>query len=246
MTPSLSIVIPTFNESGNIAPLLAEIDDTIDARTAVEIIFVDDSTDDTPEVISRQSAGRRGSVSLIHRAAATGGLAGAVADGLRVARGSWVVVMDGDLQHPPSVIPTLIAEGERTGAHLVVASRYIPGGDHGGLAGRHRVLASRLSTLAAKVLFRRLYRVSDPMSGYFAVRRTALRTDRLRPVGYKVLLEVIVRCQIRRISEVPYGFRERATGDSKSSVREGVRFLRHLARLRISTGSATLARPGEA
>lgn len=241
--PALSIVIPTFNESGNVAPLLAEIAESVRGLDGVEIIFVDDSTDDTPEVIREQAARCPVPVSLIRRPAPVGGLAGAVTEGLRAARGDWITVMDGDLQHPPAVIPRLLAEGERAGHDLVVASRYATGGGHGGLSGPHRVLVSRASTLITKSLFRRLHRISDPMSGFFAVRRSALRVERLRPVGFKILLEVAVRSHIRRIGEVPYGFRPRHTGDSKSSVREGVRFLRHLARLRASTAPGLLVSP---
>lgn len=227
-----SVVIPTFNEAGNIGTLLDRLGAALTEPT--EIIFVDDSSDATPQVIEREAVDRPMPVELLHRAEPVGGLGGAVVEGIRRARGRWVVVMDADLQHPPELMPTLPATGELTGADLVVASRYASGGSRAGLAGRYRMAVSSLSTLLAKtVLRRRLRGVSDPMSGFFAIRREMISPEALRPLGYKILLELIVRVRPRRVTEVPYVFGTRHAGDSKSTVREGLRFLRHLAVLRV-------------
>lgn len=234
-----SVVIPTFNESANIATLLDRLCEALTEPT--EIIFVDDSSDDTPEVIEKEAADRPHPIEVLHREDATGGLGGAVVEGIRLARGRWVVVMDADLQHPPDLVPALPAAGEQTGAELVVASRYAAGGSRAGLAGRYRLAVSGMSTLLAKAIFpRRLRRVSDPMSGFFAIRRDVVTPEALRPLGYKILLELIVRLRPRPVAEVPYVFGERHAGDSKSSMREGLRFLRHLLVLKI--GSARAAR----
>jgi len=121
----LSLVIPTRNEAGNIEELVSRIERAI-AGFPAEIIFVDDSTDDTPAVVSEVSRRSRLPVSLIHRPPESrgNGLGGAVVEGMRAATGQWVCVMDADLQHPPEVIPSLLEQARRTGAEIVVASRY--------------------------------------------------------------------------------------------------------------------------
>jgi dolichol-phosphate mannosyltransferase len=142
--------------------------------------------------------------------------------------------MDADLQHPPEIIPDLITAGLRDGADLVVGSRYAGGGSNDGLAGGYRQLVSRGSTMLTKALFRTaLLQVSDPMSGLFAIRTSSLEADELRPLGYKILLELVVRNRPGRIVEVPYAFQQRHAGESKSSAAEGVRFLKHLGMLRL-------------
>jgi dolichol-phosphate mannosyltransferase len=234
-TPELSVIVPTRNEAGNVGPLLRGLDGVAAGRR-VEVIFVDDSDDGTPEAVAE--AGRRSSrdVGLIHRPPArrSDGLGGAVVEGMYAARGAWVCVMDGDLQHPPEVIDELLAEADRTGADLVVASRRCPHGDAETLP-RARAAVSRVSTGLAKGLFgKRLIAVSDPMSGFFLLRRSAVDVDRLRPHGFKILLEILVRQAGLRVAEVPFHFGERHAGASKATVHEGLRFLRLLWRLRIA------------
>lgn len=228
-----SLVIPTFNERENIEPLLRRLTEVL-PETGTEICFIDDSTDDTPDVI--RAAARRCPipVTVHHQENGAGGLGGAVVEGMRLARGDWVVVMDADLQHPPEVVPDLIAAGMRDGADLVIGTRYAGGGSTGGLSDRYRRIVSSASTTLTKLIFRTaLIRVTDPMSGLFAVRASSLDVGRLRPLGYKILLELVVRNRPGRIVEVPYSFQQRHAGDSKSTVAEGVRFLKHLALLRF-------------
>jgi dolichol-phosphate mannosyltransferase len=246
--PLISLVIPTFNESANIVELLSRLAGAIPPDVPAEVLFVDDSTDDTPAVIAEASRSSRLRVSALHRDVPEGGLGGAVAMGLREAGAPWIVVMDADLQHPPAIAPALVAAGEEAGADLVVATRYAGGGSRAGLDGGFRKFASGGSTFLAKLMFpRRLRRVSDPMSGFFAVRSTALDTTVLRPLGYKILLELTVRCRIRQVTEVPYEFQDRFAGESKANLSEGLRFLRHLIVLRFgswSAGLSGLVRPG--
>jgi dolichol-phosphate mannosyltransferase len=241
VTTRLSVVIPTFNERGNIAELLARLAPVLPAHS--EVVFIDDSTDDTPDVIRAAAADSTVPVRLHHRTIAEGGLGGAVVEGLRLAEGSWVVVMDADLQHPPELVPELVAAGDAADADLVVASRYANGGSRAGLANRYRQHVSRSSTLLAKATFpRRLAGVSDPMSGFFAVRASTVDVAELRPLGYKIMLELIIRSRPSKVVEVPFAFGTRFAGESKSSLREGVRYLRHLATLRLSnTPSRMLA-----
>jgi dolichol-phosphate mannosyltransferase len=239
-TADVSVVVPTFNEAANIHALLTRIAAAIPSGTRAEVVFADDSTDDTCEVIEREAALAGLPVILHHREVPEGGLGGAVVEGVARASAPWIVVIDADLQHPPELIPALLARGEATGAELVVASRYTSGGDRGGLDGSWRKLVSSTSTLLTKSLFpRALSGLSDPMSGFFAIRRTAIdragsAEEGLQPLGYKILLELAVRCRPRGIAEVPYAFGERHAGESKSTAREGMRFLRHLVTLRTA------------
>ncbi|MFG2850993.1 glycosyltransferase [Streptomyces mirabilis] len=238
---AVTIVVPTFNESANIRELLRRITESVPDRLPCEVVFVDDSTDDTPEVISREAQDCPFPVTLLHREEAVGGLGGAVVEGLKAASSDWIVVMDGDLQHPPSLIPELVASGERSPAGLVVASRYIKGGSREGLAGGYRIAVSRGATWLTKTLFpRRLRGISDPMSGFFAIRRSAVTAEILRPLGYKILLELAVRSRPREVTEVPFVFQDRFAGESKSTAQEGFRFLRHLVGLRTASPVARM------
>jgi putative flippase GtrA len=233
--PAVTVVVPTRNEADNVRPLVEQLRDALGA-TPSEIVFVDDSDDHTPQVISALSEPDPDGVRLLHRSKGerTGGLGGAVTAGLEAARAPWVVVMDGDLQHPPATVPELLAAGQVDQADAVVASRYRTRGRVTGLGGAFRRVVSRASGTLARIFFPvRLRAVTDPMSGFFAVRRDALDTTSLRPNGYKILLEVVVRGRMRQISEVPYTFQPRQAGESKASFREGVRYLRHLTLLRI-------------
>jgi putative flippase GtrA len=142
--------------------------------------------------------------------------------------------MDADLQHPPELIASLLEQAESRELDLVVASRYCEGRERNGF-GWARAMASRASTTAARLLFpQRLRGVTDPMSGFFLVRREALDLDKLRPRGFKILLEILVRHPGVRVGEVWFAFGERHAGESKATIREGLRYLTLLARLRFA------------
>ncbi|MFC9270491.1 glycosyltransferase [Streptomyces zhihengii] len=238
---AVTVVVPTFNESANIRELLRRLTESVPSRLAPEILFVDDSTDDTPDVIRDAAQDCPFPVGVIHREDPVGGLGGAVVEGMRRAGSEWIVVMDADLQHPPALVPELVAAGERASADLVVASRYIRGGSREGLAGGYRVAVSRGATWLTKGLFpRRLRGVSDPMSGFFAIRRSVVDADGLKPLGYKILLELAVRCRPETVTEVPFVFQDRFAGESKSTAREGLRFLSHLTGLRTASAAARM------
>ena len=244
--PELSLVIPTLNEADNIVPLLTEVREALDGITW-EAIFVDDSRDGTETVIARE-AGADPRIQLLHRTGAGLSLATAVVEGMSRARGSYICVLDADLQHPPQRIPALLEEARRTRADIVIASRYVPGGSPGGLAGPlRRFYSVGLKTLSRALFPRRLARITDPLGGYFLIRRQILDGVELRPLGYKILLEVLVRAHWRTAREVPYSFRPRRYGSSKADLPQGIWFLRHLARLAWSCSPAcapvrTLAR----
>ncbi|HSV66232.1 MAG TPA: glycosyltransferase [Mycobacteriales bacterium] len=228
------MIVPTRNESENIPALLEQLGPAADPLNA-EIIFVDDSDDDTSAVLADQAPGCPVPVRLLHRPAGqrVGGLGGAVVAGVRQARGSWVLVMDADLQHPPAVAVMLASTAMRHDVDVVVGTRYAGMGSGVGLDGLGRQLVSSSATRLAKALFpRRLATVSDPMSGLFAFRRAAIDLDRLSPTGFKILLEILVRHPRARVAEVAYDFAVRHAGRSKATLWEGILFARHLVRLR--------------
>lgn len=144
--------------------------------------------------------------------------------------------MDGDLQHPPERVADLLAAAEVGGTDLVVASRYCGNGSAKGLSSQVRSVGSSGATGLARLLFpRALAPVTDPMSGFFAVRTSAIDPAALRPRGFKILLEMLIRTPRLRVTEIPFKFAERHAGMSKASWREMVRYLRQLVALRIST-----------
>ena len=241
--PRACVLVPTRNEAGNVGPLLARLGPVL-AGLGGEVLFVDDSDDHTPAAVAAAASAAAVPVRLLHRAPAerTGGLGGAVQQGLAAATARWTVVMDGDLQHPPERVADLIAAAGRA-ADLVVATRYAAEGSADGLASRFRGLASRGAGLAARMLFpRALAGVSDPMSGFFAVRTAAIHPGDLRPRGFKILLELLVRTPGLRVAEVPFTFAERQHGQSKASGREAIRYLRQLIALRLAGRAGRLAR----
>jgi dolichol-phosphate mannosyltransferase len=153
--------------------------------------------------------------------------------------------MDADLQHPPELLPELIREARRSMVDVVIGSRYSTTGSVGKFAARRRCL-SRGSALAAHVLFpRRLRGVSDPMSGFFLVRRSAVDVASLRPRGFKILLEILLRGGNLTTSEVPFHFGERQAGESKASLREGGRYVRQLIALRVGRRGRDRGRAAE-
>jgi dolichol-phosphate mannosyltransferase len=233
--PQLTILVPTRNEAENVEPLLRRLSAVVESATVV--LFVDDSDDNTPGVIEAAQELGIGSVNtkLLHRSGPqrTGGLGGAVLAGLKITDTPWVCVMDGDLQHPPEVVPRLLETARTAHADLVVASRYVADGRNEGL-GAVRTAVSWTSTVLAKAVFpHRLRGISDPMSGFFLFRRDAL-TAAMTPRGFKILLEIAIRHPDLVRCEVPFVFVERMSGASKGTIREGFRYLRLLAEMRWS------------
>ncbi len=233
----LSVIVPTFNEGENVAELVRRIGAAL-GDVDFEIVFVDDSTDDTPATIAAVARATDFPVRVIHRDAPEGGLSGAVLEGFRSAQARWCLVMDGDLQHPPEDIPRMLDRAALGDVDIVVASRYVAGGTAGGLAGATRTAVSRTSTLLTKAMFpRKLHGCTDPMTGFFLVDRDTVDLDDLRPRGFKILLEILARRQMR-IGEIPFAFATRFAGESKATFSQGMRFLTQLAMLRFGRMSA--------
>lgn len=232
----LSIIVPTYNEAPNVTELVRRIAAAIGdvpGGVEAEILFVDDSTDATPDVIRTVAASAPVPVRLIHRDKPTGGLGGAVIQGLAEAAADACLVIDGDLQHPPEKIPEMWERFSHGDVDVVIASRYAGGGTAHGLADRTRVLVSKASTALTRAMFPvRLREVSDPMTGFFLIDRRSVDQAVLRPRGFKILLEILARRPMR-IAEVPFDFADRHAGESKASIRQGVHFLTQLTALRF-------------
>ncbi|MBL8874632.1 MAG: polyprenol monophosphomannose synthase [Phycisphaerae bacterium] len=233
--PVVSVVVPTFREAANIAELVGRIERAVPDS---EIIIVDDNSNDGTDDVVRGLARSR---VRLHIRTAERGLSSAVIAGCRLARAPHIVVMDADLSHPPEAIPAMIAELE-SGGDFVVGSRYVAGGS----TDSAWTLFRRINSLSATILARPLTRLSDPMSGFFAMRAADFRATRnLNPIGYKIALELLVKGPFRATREVPIHFADRKRGESKLSLKEQIRYIRHLARLyRFKIlGSRTVSSP---
>jgi dolichol-phosphate mannosyltransferase len=231
----LSMIVPTFNESKNIREMVRRLSDLLDAPFGknYEIIVVDDNSPDRTWEVAQSLTAQYPQLRVMRRQTERG-LSTAVIRGWQAARGEILAVIDADLQHPPEVTTGLWSEIER-GADIAVASRHIEGGGVSDWSFIRRVV-SRVAQFIGLVLLPGVVgRVSDPMSGYFMLRRSAISGVELQPVGYKILIEVLGRGRFRWIGEVPYVFRERVEGESKATVKIYLDYLRHLLRLRLST-----------
>ncbi len=215
--PGVSIIIPTYNEVENLPRLIREIR-RLKLRAA-EILVVDDNSPDGTALAARQSR-----VRTVVRTEDRG-LSQAVAEGFRRARGEWLLVMDADLSHPPRRIPALL-DAMKKGAEVAVGSRYSKDGEL-----QKWPLLRRLYSLAATVAVRPLTGCQDPMAGFFCVRRDVLERGRLVPRGYKILLEILVRCRVKQPVEVPIVFTDRQRGKSKLNLNVQVEFVRQLLSL---------------
>jgi dolichol-phosphate mannosyltransferase len=230
LTPSrqpVTIIVPTYREAQNIPHLVRRLQAVRDSTGLdLDLLFVDDDSGDGSEQLVRSL--RLPWVEIIVRTARRG-LSDAVLDGLRHSTRDTVVVMDADLSHPPEKVPELLA-AIAGGADVAVGSRFIEGGSTDDDWGFFRWMNSRVATILAMPLTH----LRDPMSGFFAMRRSTFTSGKgFDPVGYKILLELIVRCRCQRLVEIPIHFADRRFGESKLSVKEQLRYIQHLRRLYI-------------
>jgi dolichol-phosphate mannosyltransferase len=230
----LSIVLPTYNEHRNLREVVRRLAELLDAALpgGYELIVVDDNSPDETWALAAELTHEFQELRVMRRSER--GLASAVLRGWQAARGEVLAVLHADLQHDPEVVLALWNEIER-GADLAVASRHMAGGGVNEWALHRRLFSRGAQLLAMLTLPGALGRLSDPMSGFFMVRRHAIAENTMSPLGYKVLMEVLVRCHIGWIAEVPYVFRERVDGASKITGMVVIDFLRHVLRLRLDT-----------
>ncbi len=221
------MIIPTYQEVENIPLILERIAQVRAERDLIlEVIFVDDNSQDG-SVEAVEASGYDWAQILVRTS--DRGLSQAVIAGFRAAQYPFLICMDCDLSHPPEKIPQMIL-GLKTGQQMVIGSRYVPGGSTDDDWG----LIRWANSLIATVLARPLTRVRDPMSGFFALRKADFETaEDLNPVGYKIALELIVKCGFENVGEMPIHFVDRTHGDSKLTLREQLKYLRHLRRLYI-------------
>jgi dolichol-phosphate mannosyltransferase len=242
LSPALkfSLVLPTFNEGENIPEILATLTDLLAPVFGAdyELILVDDDSPDLTWKTTLELLPQYPPVKVIRRQGEKG-LSTAVIRGWQAAQGEILGVMDADLQHPPEILLQLFQEMNR-GADLAVASRHVEGGGVSEWSGVRRLLSRGAQVLGLMILPEVLSRLSDPMSGYFMVRRSAVAGRRLSPLGYKILIEVAARGRTPWLAEVGYVFRERQSGESKVTWRQYAEYLRHLLRLRLSRSSRFL------
>jgi len=212
----VSIIIPTYNESENIIHVLKSIIEHIPEDITAEAIVVDDNSPDgtgkiVDDYINDEQNKIGWAIDIIHRKTKSG-LSSAILDGIERSNGEIIVVMDSDFSHPPKIIPRLIEEIKISKYDIVIASRYTEGGEVSGWSTK-RKLISKGATGIAKVGLG--VNESDPMSGFFAFNRNILEGIKFDALGYKVLLEILVKAKGAKVKEIPYTFTNRTLGSSK-------------------------------
>ncbi len=224
--PLISVITPTFNERENILNLVKRVHNAL-VGYAYELIIVDDNSPDGTAEFAESLSGEYPLRVICRRNER--GLSSAVIAGFRQARGKILGVIDADLQHPPEEIPALIHSIE-DGADVAIGSRYILGGGIRGWSVK-RKLVSQVATTLARLFLPSIRKTKDPMSGFFMVRREVIENVELRPIGYKILLEVLAKGKLtpHKVREVPYTFQEREAGKSNLNMKEQVNYLKHLS-----------------
>lgn len=228
---SVSVIIPTYNERENITTTIDRCSRVLGATEyEYELIVVDDDSPDRTWELVETEYSDEAHVQVLRRTE-NRGLALSIVEGFRAASMAYCVVIDGDLQHPPEKIPDLLAALD-AGADISIGSRHI---EDGGIKNwsLFRRAVSKGATAVTKRCLPTAKAISDPMSGLFAVRRSVVADVELQPQGYKILLEIISKCAVDQVAEVPYTFRERAAGESKLTAGQYQQFLEHLLELSV-------------
>ncbi|MFC2060177.1 glycosyltransferase [Chloroflexota bacterium] len=223
MNKAISIIVPTYNEKDNIIPLVRRIDHFLSDHD-YEIVFIDDNSSDGTASLS-ESLSPEYPVKVIVRKNKRG-LASAVVDGLEHTTGQIIGVMDADLQHPPEVIPDMLAQIQK-GADLVIASRYVKGGALRNWRLTRRII-SKGAIFLAHLLLPSTRQINDTSSGFFMFNRQIIAKANLRPSGYKILLEIVIEGKYQNLVEVPYTIEARTSGQSKLSATQQIEYLKHI------------------
>lgn len=222
----ISLIVPTYNERSNIVPLVERIHRAI-GNYNYEIVFVDDDSPDGTSNLVR-SLSSKYPVRVITRSGKRG-LASAVIDGLKETKGDIIGSINADLQHPPEILPELIRQLEE-GADVAIASRYVKGSNCQDWGLARRIISKGAITLA-HLLLPSTRQITDPMSGFYMLRRHVIASADLRPSGYKVLLEMLMEGNFQKVTEVPYTFSLRNNGRSKLGFRQYFDYLWQIFRL---------------
>ena len=221
----VSIVVPTYKEAANIPNLVRQLHEVLQ-NIDYEVLIVDDnSPDETIEVCA--SLEKEFPLRLIQPEGRPRDLSLSVIDGIVAARHSQILVMDAELSHPPSMLPTMLKSLEDSPRSFIIGSRYVSDGsiDEAWSFFRH------LNSFVATILARPLVKCSDPMSGFFLFNRDRVDSSGLKPIGYKIGLEIMVRGDFESVIEIPIEFKDREIGQSKMNLGQQLKYLRHLRRL---------------
>ncbi|MDP8297403.1 MAG: polyprenol monophosphomannose synthase [Candidatus Orphnella occulta] len=224
--PSVSIVIPTYKEADNIERLVKGIGSAMQGvNYKYEIVIVDDSSEDGIEalipMLSKECLVR------IKIRKAKRDLSASVLEGFNISIGDILVVMDADLSHPPDKLPELITPIAENKCDVSMGSRFIQGAGIEGFG-----VFRKMNAAVSRILARPFVNVSDPMSGFFALRKDIIANyDLLRPIGFKIGLEILVKSGTKKITEIPIRFAKRYAGKGKLSICQQFKYLRHLFRL---------------
>ncbi len=228
----VSIIIPTYNESQNIVNILKSIREILPKNILTQTIVVDDnSPDGTGKIVEdyinnvKKIAGH--TIDLIHRSAKNG-LSSAILNGVSHANGDTIVVMDSDFSHPPQIIPKMIEALKQSHCDIVVASRYVRGGAIHGWSLKRKLLSKIATKIAKKGLG---VKADDPMSGFFAFKRNILSGLKFDAIGYKILLEILVKARGVNVKEIPYTFTDRKYGDSKLGISTILDYIKSVCKL---------------
>lgn len=243
--PQLSIILPTYNESQNILGILKSIRENIPKGIRSETIVVDDNSPDgtgriVEDYISNIKRMAGDTIDVIHRKTKNG-LSSAILNGIQNAKGEMIVIMDSDFSHPPQIIPKMIEAFRHHRCDMVVASRYITGGRIQGWTAKRRIMSKTATVIAKNGLG---VKIKDPMSGFFAFRKSIIKGMSFDALGYKFLLELLVKTQGIHVREIPYTFENRKLGSSKLDRATVVDYLKSVWRLYRKGRQATGERRG--
>ncbi len=216
----ISVEVPTYNEAENIPVLIDKLEKL---KLDLEIIIIDDGSPDGTAKIAEDLGKKYGNIKVLERGSKQG-LATAIRDGMKLATGKYIAVMDADLQHPPETLEQMYAAIEK-GNDMVIASRYMTGGGAEEFS-FFRKLVSKSATFIAHLMLQETKVLTDPLSGFFIFRKGIIEEDQINSSGYKILLEILVKGSGTKLVEVPYTFNPRLKGKSKLSVTENLNYLR--------------------
>jgi dolichol-phosphate mannosyltransferase len=212
-TLDISVIIPTYNESQNILTILKSVEENLPKELSLEIIVVDDNSPDrTGQIVDNYIKNNfNNSIKIIHRKEKRG-LSSAIIEGVQKSLGKLIVVMDSDFSHPPEVINRIIEEFNQFNYDIVIPSRYVKGS----IIRQWPYKRKMMSKVATKISKSSLgINVSDPLSGFFAFKRDIIYGINFDAIGYKMLLEMLVKIKDARVKEIPYTFTDRKSGTSK-------------------------------
>jgi len=217
----ISIIIPTYNEAGNIKKIVKRIYNSI-KKYDYEIIIADDNSPDNTAKIAERLP-KKYNINVLLRKKDKG-LSKAVVDGFNTAKGDILGVMDADLSHPPEKLPQILNKIKK--ADVVIGSRL---GEYKKIKNWpwYRKIISKIATFQVKLLTE----IKDPMSGFFFMKKEVIKNIKLKPKGYKILLEILVKGNYNKIIEIPITFQDRVEGKSKLTTKVYLEYIRQIFEL---------------